>query len=239
VASGLADEVAERIPRVPLVAVIVPVLGDAAAAGVLLTSLNPRDEVEVVIVDGGHDAGLDALAASRSDTRVVRTAPGRARQMNAGAAVTATRWLLFLHADSHLPHGWLDAIMQADRRSDVVGGWFRFRLESQAWQALVIARLVAWRVRLFRLPYGDQGIFVRREVFEALGGYREMPLMEDVDFVHKLVRAGRVHEPALAVITSARRYERDGWFRRTIRNLTLVTLYFAGVSPVRLARWYQ
>ena len=223
----------------PLVSVIVPVLGDTAAAGAFLTSLNRRDEVEVVIVDGGQDAQLDAFAARRTDTRVVRTAPGRARQMNAGAAVAATRWLLFLHADSHLPHGWLDAIMQADRRSDVVGGWFRFGLESQAWQARVIARLVAWRVRLFRLPYGDQGIFVRREVFEALGGYREMPLMEDVDFVHRLVRAGRVHEPSLAVITSARRYERDGWFRRTVRNLTLVTLYFAGVSPARLARWYQ
>jgi rSAM/selenodomain-associated transferase 2 len=224
---------------VRLVSVIVPVFEDTAAAAALLASLERRDEVEVIIVDGGQDTRLDALAARRSDTRVVRATPGRARQMNAGAASTATPWLLFLHADSHLPYGWLDAIIEADRNGDVVGGWFRFRLESQAWQARVIARVVAWRVRLFRLPYGDQGIFVRREIFKMLGGYRDMPLMEDVDFVHRLVRAGRVHEPALAVMTSARRYERDGWFRRTIRNLTLVTLYFAGVSPARLARWYH
>ena len=222
----------------PLVSVIVPVLGDTAAARGLLASLNARGEVEIVIVDGGQDVQLEALAAGRPDTRVVHTMPGRARQMNEGAAVSTGRWLFFLHADSHLPEGWLDAIRQADRQRDV-GGWFRFRLASQAWQARVIARLVDWRVRLFRLPYGDQGIFVRRDVFEALGGYREMPLMEDVDFVHRLVRAGRVHEPDLAVVTSARRYERDGWFRRTTRNLTLVTLYFAGVSPARLARWYH
>jgi rSAM/selenodomain-associated transferase 2 len=239
VASGLAAKPSGRISCVPLVSLIVPVLGDAAAVRALLTSLGRAGEVEIVIVDGGQDAELDALAAGRSDTRIVRATPGRARQMNAGAAIAATRWLLFLHADSHLPHGWLDAILEADRKKEVVGGWFRFQLQSRAWQARVIARLVAWRVRLFRLPYGDQGIFVRRDIFESLGGYREMPLMEDVDFVHRLVRAGRVHEPALAMITSARRYERDGWFRRTLRNLTLVTLYFAGVSPARLARWYQ
>ena len=223
----------------PLVSLIVPVLEDSAAAGPLRTSLAPSDEVEVVLVDGGQDTRIDGLAAGRSGIRVVRTSPGRARQMNAGAAVAAARWLLFLHADSRLPHGWLEAIREADRHREVVGGWFRFRLESEAWQARVIGHLVAWRVRLFRLPYGDQGIFVRRETFETLGGYRDMPLMEDVDFVHRLARAGRVHEPALEVTTSARRYERDGWFRRTTRNLTLVTLYFAGVSPARLARWYQ
>jgi rSAM/selenodomain-associated transferase 2 len=224
---------------VPFVSLIVPVFGDTAAARALLASLGPRDDVEVVIVDGGRDTELEALAAMRADVRFVRTASGRARQMNAGAAVGKGRWLLFLHADSQLPPAWLEAIAEADRHGDVVGGWFRFRLASQAWQSRLVAELVAWRVRLFRLPYGDQGIFVRRDVFEALAGYRDMPLMEDVDFVHRLVRAGRIHEPALAVITSARRYERDGWFRRTTRNLALVTLYFAGVSPARLSRWYH
>jgi rSAM/selenodomain-associated transferase 2 len=224
---------------VPFVSLIVPVLGDTAAARALLASLGPSDEVEVVIADGGADAELEALAAARADARLVRTAPGRGRQMNAGAAVAASRWLLVVHADSQLPRGWLEALAEADRHGEVVGGWFRFRLASRAWQSRLIAALVAWRVRLFRLPYGDQGIFVRRDVFEALGGYRDLPLMEDVDFVHRLVRAGRTYEPALAVTTSARRYERDGWFRRTTRNLALVTLYFAGVSPARLARWYH
>ena len=129
----------------PLVSLIVPVLGDAAAARALLSSLGRTGDVEIVIVDGGQDAELDALAAARSDTRIVRTTPGRARQMNAGAAVAATRWLLFLHADSHLPHGWLDAILEADRKKEVVGGWFRFQLQSRACSCSSARACSDWR----------------------------------------------------------------------------------------------
>jgi hypothetical protein len=91
---------------------------------------------------------------------------------------------------------------------------------------------------MLRLPYGDQGLFTTRAVFDALGGYREMPLMEDVDFVRRLTKQGPVIELPLKLRTSARRWERDGWFRRSLRNAALVTLYFLGVSPRRLARWY-
>src|SRR5688572_2749374 len=104
---GLIRPSRARIVRVPLVSLIVPVLDDALAAGALVASLDPNEEVEVVIVDGGRETRIDGLAAGRSDIRVVRTTPGRARQMNAGAAVAAAPWLLFLHADSRLPHGWL------------------------------------------------------------------------------------------------------------------------------------
>jgi len=157
--------------------------------------------------------------------------------MNAGAAAAAGTWLLFLHADSILPAGWFEAIAQLD--DDVAGGWFRFALDDAAWQARVIERLTAWRVKSLRLPYGDQGIFVRREVFVELGGFPDFPLMEDVAFVRRLVRAGPVVEVPLAIRTSARRWRRDGWFRRSTKNLALVGLYFLGVAPERLARWYR
>jgi rSAM/selenodomain-associated transferase 2 len=222
----------------PLVSVVIPVLRDASAVARLIASLSANPGVEVVVVDGGDDCQLDALTAGRAHARLLRTAAGRAHQMNAGAAAARGRWLLFLHADSSLPDGWFHAIADADRCPDVVGGWFRLRLDADAWQARVIERLAGWRVRIFHLPYGDQGIFVRREIFEALGGYRELPLMEDVDFVRRLVRAGNVLEPRLVITTSARRWLRDGWFRRSARNLALVVLYGAGVSPHRLARWY-
>lgn len=157
--------------------------------------------------------------------------------MNAGAAIATGEWLLFLHADSTLPAGWFAAI--ADLPGDVAGGWFQFALADPAWQARVIERLTAWRVTQLRLPYGDQGVFVRRRVFQQLGGFQDFPLMEDVEFVRRLVRAGRAVELPLPLLTSARRWRRDGWFRRSTRNVLLVALYSLGVKPERLARWYR
>lgn len=103
----------------------------------------------------------------------------------------------------------------------------------------MIERLVAWRVRYLRLPYGDQGLFVRRLVFEQLGGFREMPLMDDAESVRRLLRTGPIAELPLSLGTSARRWRRDGWWCRSATDLAILTLYVVGVSPARLARWYQ
>ena len=220
----------------PLVSIVIPVLRDTEAARQLIAQLPPDGNVELILVDGGTDAALDAASRARTDARVIRTPPGRAHQMNAGAAVASGEWLLFLHADSRLPIGWRDAIVGI--RKPIVGGWFRFALDDAAWQARTIERLVAWRVRWLKLPYGDQGFFVRRDAFNALGGFREIPLMEDVDFARRLTRAGAVTEIPLPLVTSARRWQRDGWFRRSTINIVLVLLYFLGVAPARLRQWY-
>jgi rSAM/selenodomain-associated transferase 2 len=218
-----------------LVSVVIPVLGDREAAGQLVGQLRVDPRVEVII--SSPDPGLESLEHGRPDLRVVRTPTGRAVQMNAGARIARGDWLLFLHADSRVPDGWLHGLEKADAVG-TVGGWFRLALDDPSWQARLIERGVALRVKLFRLPYGDQGVFVRRRTFEAMGGYRDMPLMEDVDFVRRLTRAGEVAEIPLPIATSARRWKRDGWFRRSARNLTLLGLYFCGVSPKRLAKWY-
>lgn len=220
----------------PSTSVIIPVLSDTAEAIRLLAEVPDGGESEVIVVDGGHDEALERHVAARRAARFIRTKPCRGAQMNAGANVAAGEWLLFLHADSRLPAGWGQALAQMP--ADVAGGWFRFALDDAAWQARVIERLVAWRVRALRLPYGDQGLFVRREVFRRLGGFRELPFLEDVDFVRRLVRVQRVAEVPLPLHTSSRRWRRDGWFRRSTRNVAIVSLYFAGVSPARLARWY-
>jgi rSAM/selenodomain-associated transferase 2 len=222
---------------VALVSIVIPVLSDAAALARCLTSMPPDADVELIVVEGDADPAVEALVSSRGDARLIRTPAGRARQMNAGAAIARGRWLLFLHADSRLSANWREAIARADANG-AAGGWFRLRLDSEAWQARMIERLVSLRVRLFRLPYGDQGYFVRRDLFATLGGYREIALMEDVEFVRRLVRAARVRPSSLPIVTSARRWQRDGWLRRSARNVVLVTLYFAGVSPARLAKWY-
>ena len=221
---------------IPRVTVISPVLGDAEALRALLAQLPITSDLEVIVVDGGADPAVEAVVAADGRAGLRHSAPGRARQMNLGAAHATGAWLLFLHADSTLPPGWLPAIAGLDE--DVAGGWFRFALEDPAWQARLIERFVAWRVRHLRLPYGDQGLFVRRRIFAQLGGYREMPLMEDVEFVGRLVDAGPVVDLPLPLGTSARRWRRDGWWRRSLKNLTILTLYFVGVSPARLADWY-
>ncbi|MEQ1896699.1 MAG: TIGR04283 family arsenosugar biosynthesis glycosyltransferase [Vicinamibacterales bacterium] len=226
----------------PGVAIVIPVLNDGPALARLLHTLPPVPDCEVIVVDGGADPAVDAVCATRPDVRLVRAPAGRGGQMNAGAAAGTGHWLLFLHADSRLPQGWLAAITGSGADGDAashVGGWFRFALDDRAWQARVIERLVAGRVALFSLPYGDQGFFVRRDVFTAMGGFRDMPLMEDVEFVRRLVRQGPVRRSPLPLVTSARRWRRDGWFRRSARNACLVCLYFLGADPARLARRYH
>jgi rSAM/selenodomain-associated transferase 2 len=221
----------------PLVSLVVPILNDSDAADALLRQVSADARTEITLVDGDYDERLGGLAGARPDVRLIRTAAGRGRQMNAGAAAATGTWLLFLHGDSILPRGWLDAF--ATMPLSVAGGWFRFALDDAAWQARVIELGVRWRVHLLSLPYGDQGLFIRRDLFERLRGYRDLPLMEDVDMVRRLRHAGPMVEIPLPLTTSARRWRRGGWFRRSARNIVLVLLYFAGVSPARLARWYR
>jgi rSAM/selenodomain-associated transferase 2 len=220
----------------PRISIVVPVLDDEAAAERLLSQLPADPETELVLVDGADSATLQALVDAHSGARLVHTTPGRGQQMDAGAATSSSAWIWFLHADSRVPAGWRTVFDNAG--PDARGGWFRFALDSPAWQARVLERLVALRVAVCRLPYGDQGFFVRREVFTQLGGFGPLPLMEDVAFARRLIRGGSILEPRLALETSARRWQRDGWVRRSLRNVSILALYGLGVSPARLARWY-
>jgi rSAM/selenodomain-associated transferase 2 len=191
-------------------------------------------------VDGGEagDPAMDTLREHHPRVTWMRSAPGRAVQMNAGARRAGGRWLVFLHADTRLGAGWRDVLHRLDEQPRIVGGSFRFALDSPRRRARWIEWGVRVRVRLFDLPYGDQALFVRRAVFEEMNGYRELPLMEDVDFIRRLRRRGRLAHANVPALTSARRWERDGWLRRTLENSTLMALYLAGIPPERLARLY-
>lgn len=224
----------------PLVSVVVPVRGDGLPLLALLTQLPSRPGVEILVsTSGAPAAAYDAMKTARPDVVWVESRPGRGPQLNAGAAVATGRWLWFVHADSHLPAGWFKVFEALDRRADVAGGAFAFRLDSRAWQARWLERAVAARVRIFGLPYGDQGIFTRRAVFQLMRGFLPIPLMEDVEFVRRLKRQGRVVHLSEGVVTSARRWEQRGWWRQSLSNLATLGLYFAGVSPERLARMYD
>jgi rSAM/selenodomain-associated transferase 2 len=224
----------------PLVSIIIPVKGDAEALSDLLLDLRAEASGLVeIVVSAARPLDEVLVAVRRHHTQVtwVEGAPGRGMQLNAGAARASGDWLWFVHADSHLPAGWLAAFQSLSPRQ-VPGGAFTFALDSPAWQARLLERIVALRVRWFDLPYGDQGIFVRRDIFESLGGFAPLPLMEDVEFVRRLTRLGRLRHLTLRLTTSARRWEREGWLRRSVRNLTMLSLYALGVSPERLARRY-
>ena len=209
-----------------------PTLDAAQTLPACLAELAGADEV--IVVDGGSaDASRDIAAAA--GTTLVVSARGRGRQLAAGAEAASGDWLLFLHADTILSPDWRSAVLNHVRAASDRPGCCRFRLDDGAWQARVIERGVALRVRLLGLPYGDQGLLVSRAAYRAAGGYRPLPLMEDVDLVRRLPRPCLL---AADAVTSADRWRRHGWFRRSARNLVLLTLWRFGLSPERAARLY-
>ncbi|HET9639912.1 MAG TPA: TIGR04283 family arsenosugar biosynthesis glycosyltransferase [Allosphingosinicella sp.] len=217
-----------------MLSVVVPTLNAAATLGACLAALREADEL--IVVDGGSTDATAALA-ERFGARLVHSARGRGVQLAAGAAAAKGDWLLFLHADTLLAPGWRGAVERHRARSPDKAACFTFRLDAGEWRARLIEAGVALRVRLLGLPYGDQGLLVPRRLYEAAGGYRPLPLMEDVDLVRR-IGAGRIGRLGVEAVTSAERWRSGGWFRRSGRNLLCLALYRCGMSADRLARLY-
>jgi rSAM/selenodomain-associated transferase 2 len=227
------------MPEPPLVSIVIPVWLDEPALARTLQRLNAPEPVEVIVASAFDDEPrYQTLRQQHPRVRWTSAPRGRAVQMNAGAALAGGQWILFLHADSELPADWHMRIEEVDRRQDVVAGAFRLALDSATWQARLIEAAVRLRVAVFRLPYGDQALFVRKHVIATIGGYRDLPLMEDVDFVRRVRTVGRVFHSSSTVLTSTRRWEGDGWMRRSVQNVGLATRFLLGASPARLAQKY-
>jgi rSAM/selenodomain-associated transferase 2 len=192
----------------------------------------------VILVDGGSDDATIQVAARFPAVRLLASPRGRARQMNAGARAAWGDILLFLHADTWLPEGGLGAVSAALDDARVVGGRFDVRFDSPRPVLRMIAFFMNLRSRASGISTGDQAIFVRREVFEMMGGYPDMPLMEDIELSRRLKRRGRLATLPSRVTTSARKWEREGALRTMALMWALRFLYMVGVSPARLHRWY-
>jgi rSAM/selenodomain-associated transferase 2 len=219
------------------IAVVIPTLNEEQALPGTLARTARLGFDAILVVDGGSTDRTRAIAASQ-DIRCVTASLGRARQMNAGASQSQADVLLFLHADTHLPDGARQAIEQALDDPACVGGRFDVRFEQDAGLAWLIARLISARSRWSGIATGDQALFVRRSTFEQLGGFADLPIMEDVDFTRRLKRAGPVAPLRSQVVTSYRRWQRCGAVRTIVLMWALRLLYWLGVHPNRLKALY-
>jgi rSAM/selenodomain-associated transferase 2 len=219
------------------IVVLIPALAEAESIPRTVESAR-EPGVDVVVVDGGSRDGTRERARA-AGARVLGAAPGRARQLEAGRRAVEGDVLLFLHADTRLPSGFATAVREALADPDVVGGAFRLRFDRRT-PAL---RLIEWgarvRGRLLALPYGDQGLFVRRTVLEALGGVPQVTIMEDLDLVHGMKQRGRLARLRLPVTTSARRYLERGVVRTFLRNVLAASAWALGIERSRVAAWYR
>jgi rSAM/selenodomain-associated transferase 2 len=211
--------------------VVIPVLNAARALPACLAALSRRPDVEILVSDGGSTDDSTVVAV-QNGARIVAGTRGRGAQLARGATAATGDWLLFLHADTVLDQVGTRAAQEfiADPANARRAGYFRLALDDADPRARRVERMAAWRCRTWALPYGDQGLLIARAFYDSLGGYRPLPLMEDVDLVRRIGRA-RLHALDAAAATSAARYRRDGWLARPLRNLFCLALYFAGVPP--------
>jgi rSAM/selenodomain-associated transferase 2 len=231
-----------RGKRTPHFSVIIPVLNESEGINEVISSLRalePDDGMELIVVDG-DPSGSTINGVTSSCVRKVISDRGRARQMNRGAEVAEGEILVFLHADTRLPEAAFPLINQALSDRSLVAGAFDLGFETYKRIFKITEKYVQLRTRLTKVPFGDQAIFIRRRYFEKIGGYRDIPIMEDVDLMKRIKRNGnRIAVIPEKVLTSPRRYETEGIVRCTLRNWVLQILFSLGVQPERLEKWYK
>ena len=220
----------------PSISIIIPVLNEEDQIGNLLKRL--PDGMETIVVDGGSQDQTVAIARSMGAS-VLASAASKATQMNAGAAEALGDILLFLHADTCLPENFETCVPAALAGDEVCAGAFSLGIDSDAVGLRFIERVANWRSRFFQMPYGDQALFVSRNLFHEIGGYPEYPIMEDFELVRRLKQKGKIVILQESVQTSARRWLNFGILKTWLLNQIIVVAYYLGISPQRLSQWYN
>lgn len=222
--------------------IVIPVLNEADRINSLIEHLrmqSSEDFYEIIVVDGDPQ-GTTVKVIHDSKVISITADQGRAWQMNAGAAIASGEVLIFLHADTLLPPGALNKISRILENEKYVGGAFNLGIDSDRLILKYIAARASMRSRINRIPYGDQAIFIRKIYFDKIGKFKEIPLMEDVDLMRRIKKRGdNIHIFRDQIMTSPRRWEKEGVIYTTIRNKILKSLYFLGVSPEKLVKYYR
>lgn len=226
----------------PFFSIVVPVLNESSGINKLvehIRCLEGSNCCEIIVVDGDPDGGTVNTIIDGCVIRIF-SAPSRARQMNAGAAVAKGEVLVFLHADTELPYEALPRIGSTLKDDAIVGGAFDAGVDTSDWGIRFVTMITRIKHRLNRVPFGDQAFFLRRDYFEEIGGFKDIPLMEDVELMKRIRKRGdRIRIIPLQVKTSARRWRKEGVVFGVLRNFLLRVLFSMGVSPERLVRYYR
>ncbi len=229
---------ARHLDDSPLISVVIPTLNEARALGPVLDRVREGEGVEAIVVDGGSQDHTREIAA-RAGATVVEVGGGRAAQQNAGAALARGRWLLFLHGDTLLPKGYPGMVQRAMTSPATVAGAFRFETDDSGPGMRLIQWMTNLRSVFLQRPYGDQGLFMEKRVFDQMGGFASLPIMEDFELVDRLRRLGKVVTLPQAAITSARRWQQLGRVRTTLINQMMIAGFLWGVPVRRLVRLYR
>ncbi|MEH1966146.1 TIGR04283 family arsenosugar biosynthesis glycosyltransferase [Nostoc sp.] len=220
------------------ISIIIPAINEAGNIKEAIATTQQSINIEVILVDAGSKDGTVEIAQSLG-VKVISSSLGRAVQMNVGALGASGEILLFLHADTRLPIGFDEMIRTALQEPGTVAGAFKLRIDA----SLLSLRWVEWGVNLrshfYQMPYGDQAIFLTKEVFQQIDGFPELPIMEDFELMRRLKSIGRVVIIPMPVVTSARRWLQKGVFKTTLLNQIVIIAYLLGVSPERIRRWYR
>lgn len=225
-----------------MITIVIPTLNAAATLPATLSALMPatiEGLVKQVIISDGGSTDETAAIADACGADLLLGKKGRGAQLAAGAAAARGEWLLFLHADTKLSDGWerdAAALIAAGKEST---GYFQFQFDANNWKAGIVEFGVRLRCFFFGLPYGDQGLLISRAFYDQLGGYGDMPLFEDVDMVQRVKKQGRLVKMNARAVTSASRYEHDGYAPRVLKNLRCLFAYLRGVPPVKILEFYR
>ena len=225
----------------PKLSVIIPTLNAAPTLSATISSLKEgasRFDFETIVADCGSSDDTQKISKNLG-LKVITAPKGRGQQMAAGVAASSGEWLIFLHADTLLEAGWSEEVLEFIQRGDAkkLGAYFRFSLNDNHPKAIRMAYVVAWRARVFGLPYGDQGFFISRQFLDEIGGVKSIPLMEDVDLVRRVGRKN-LHAFNTKTVTSAIRYLKSGYYRRASLHLFCLALYFIGVPIKYIVKVY-
>ena len=225
------------------VSLIIPVFNEALIIEDYLSRIPIRSDLEVIIVDGQSDDKTVALCEKMQLKFklkiVISPLKGRANQLNFGASLAIGDILCFLHLDSQLPLDYFSQIEELLSRRQAIAGAFSLAIDAPQIPFRWLEKLVNWRSRFFSLPYGDQGLFLKKSVFNTMGGFAPMPIMEDYEFVQRLKKQGEIHISQASVLTSSRRWQKLGILKTTLINQGMILGYYLKIDPENLARWYR
>ena len=222
----------------PQISIIIPALNEEKTIAKTIDSVKDGFNVEVIVVDGGS-SDKTVYEAKSAGAQIIKSQPPRSSQMNKGAEEAKGEILLFLHADTILPSGYELTVRGTLDYPEICAGAFRFKLDEESPSLSRIEKLANFRSEILKMPYGDQGIFLKKSLFDEVGGFPEMPIMEDFEFVRRVRKYGDIFTAPFPAITSARRWKERGVLKTTLINQLMIVGYYLGISPEKLRKWYN